>query len=250
MRHITAIRPIALLAGVVATAATLASNGPAQVNILGGAPAIPSALEPSPVRQPLLHYRDGEDLSLRLPLGEDAVTFLFDRVPGVLLTPPNDMAFEEFLTREADAVAVVRPQAIRGELNARRDWIQSVVDADVISVLKTTTDARLSEANTRVVFRLSGGSTMLNGVQVTAAVTGVQPLQVGATYLVFLVTGPGGLFAMGPRAIYELSGDLLRCVDIGDVQVPFNNTQYLRVADKVRRARFLPRIAPRREGGQ
>ncbi len=247
MRSAMAFVGLALLGGLAATVASIAQDAPAQVNVLGGIPERPIPGQPTPVPpSAVVSYRQGEDLLSRLPPGEREVTVFFNRVPGLLVTPPDGIEFEEYLTREADVVAVVRPTAIQGELTRDRDWIRSVVDAELVRVLKVSAESRVSEADTTVSFRASGGSLLLQGVQVTAITSDVEEIQAGVSYLVFLVATSEGLFSMGPRTVYELRGDRLHCIDVGEVQVPFNNAEHSVVSEKIYRARFLPRInAPR-----
>lgn len=195
--------------------------------LTGGSPPTPATYRPDqpawadpnapqePGVAPTIPYRRGEHLQDRLPPGADAVTVVSNNPRPFSLPAPAGMDEMEYHTREAAAVAVVRPTKATGELADTSDWIFSTIDADVVEVLKPAAQGQLQPDQKTVRFRAAGGSMRIGSTQVTALDATIEPIRIGATYLIFFFIEPTGTLRASPYRRFELDADQFRTLDVG-----------------------------------
>ena len=137
--------------------------------------------------------------------GDKAVEILINQDEPLFLAPPAGTSWERFQSDASDFVVVVRVESIsphlvyRADMDAdaellefstksepadesRANWIMSSVRARVERVLK---GSDVMEAGSQLRYEEDGGSLIVRGVQVTAAVPWYTPLTPGKTYLWF-----------------------------------------------------------------
>jgi len=188
-------------------------------------------------------YRAGEHLQDRLPPGAEAVTVVFGNPRPFTMPAPEGMDVWEYRTRQAEAVAVVRPVTMSGQLAPASDWIFSTVVADVVDVLKSGATGLLQADQRILTFLTAGGSLRIGKALVTAVDASTEPLRIGATYVVFFFLDPSGALRASPYTRYELSGSRLRTLDV-DLPSRVLAEQAATILARIRGAAELPPVYP------
>jgi hypothetical protein len=112
------------------------------------------------------------------------------------------------------SVALIRVNAAEGILTANRDWVMSILTADVQSVLKDTTGRLVLGGLIEIVS--SGGELMLDGRRIIAIHSDIEPLKVGGVYLAFLAVLDShsrqfeGKFHINNFASVEIENDTIK----------------------------------------
>ncbi len=191
----------------------LSTHASERINVLGGTPQGPIAERPR-VSPPAIHYRRGLDFVPRIPPGATQVDLRVDLVPPDVAPTPRGISYHEYLTRQADLVALVEPTSVTGIIAPDRDWILSIVEANLIEPIKTS--GTNTAGGSRLSYRVSGGSVVVGQTTVTASDNRSRRPTVGIQYLVFLQRdSQGDLYAMGPRGQYEVRDGTLWDLDSG-----------------------------------
>lgn len=211
-------------------------------NLFGEAQPRPPVSPPG-AAQFTLSYRRGADIRDRIDPNASAVTILQKGAEGLVVAPPDDMSVEEFMTREHDAVALVKIVRKDGYLTPAADWIKSTVTAQVLDVLKP--DPRGSLAPDKLIaFPEHGGDVQIGATHVSAVRMWAEPLQTGAIYLVFFQQDKEGRLSASEGSIVRIEQDRV-----------YGLTEYTKRAlqehsssaliDAVRANSLFPRVHPR-----
>jgi hypothetical protein len=148
-----------------------------------GLGVVVQAQTPAPVR---LERIQGVDTFSRLDPSWTAVEVIDNRPrPFRVALPGVDPVRREI--DFYDTVAVVRIREVRGRRRSDSDWVDSVVEADMLDVLKRHPTRRFANGG-RVTFVDTGGGTVTVGrTSVTIRMAGTDAYLPGAIYLVTLV---------------------------------------------------------------
>jgi hypothetical protein len=99
----------------------------------------------------------------------------------------NDPVQElEAHTRRADVVIVARATAMRSMLSQAQDWLSSVVEFQVVDVLKTSTKTPLVQVGQALSLPIDGGKIVVAGKSIVARPRWARIPHEGGTYLLFL----------------------------------------------------------------
>jgi hypothetical protein len=155
---------------------------------------------------------------------------------------PEAMSELEFLTRQLDAVGLVRVVKTSGEFTPQRDWIFTRVEAQIVEVLKSTSRGRqLADGMESLTFRTSGGRARIGNTTVVA-VGPFEQVRPGQTYLAFLFVDDDGLLRAAPNHLFELADSQFRRMQRHPEEPEFVEEDVEFHLAKIRAAKALPPI--------
>lgn len=186
-----------------------------------------------------LNYQRRVDLRTRIDPKATAVTIVQKGPEGFRVEAPDGMDFEEFMTRLHEAAALVTIVRKEGHLTPEADWINSNVTAQVLDVLKPDLRGSIAQ-NGQMTFVETGGDMQIGITRVSAILEWAEPLQVGATYLVFMHKTRDGSLAVNTASSLRIEKDHVDgLTEYTKSQV--NGKSSAAVIEAVRASRLSPR---------
>ncbi len=194
-------------------------------------PSVPARGQASSV----VPYRKGADVTARISNGIQELTLIQKGASPLRASPPEGMSSWEFLTRNSDAVAIISVNRKAGALTQDRDWVESVISANVVESLKLDKGG-LTQTGNDISLYESGGDVQVGRTRITARRSWAVPFQVGTQYLAFLSIGKNGEWQAGPGTAFEVDFDEVRSMELSARD---KAAQKLHVRDAVAAARHL-----------
>jgi hypothetical protein len=202
-------------------------------------PEVPQVIAPR-----VLRFQKGVSIAERLDPSEDTVLLVkLDAPPA--LAKSDEMTTFEFLTRLADAVAIVRVLSVTGMLNESRDWVTSSIEVECDEVLKSLDDSQPASGQ-RLVFREQDGEARVGTTRVVAQRRWAVAMEEGNRYLVFMQSTPDGTFqTFGSEGSYLLHDEsLTRLVRLEHGASSESSVSASAARQEIARAAALPTIKP------
>ncbi len=238
---ILVLAPVGLLQGQ----ARQASLQPQQSDVFRGRPGPLPDGAPGQPRTVTIPYKRGEDIAGRIAATTDSVTVAYGSDRPLEAPRPEGMSEFEFLSRELDAVGLVRVVKTSGEFTPKRDWVFTRVEAHVVEVLKSTPRERqLADGMQSFTFRTSGGTARIGNTTVVA-VAPFEQVRPGQTYLAFLFVDDDGLLRAAPNHLFELANRQFRRMQRHPEEPEFVEDDVEFHLAKIRAAKALPRVWPK-----
>lgn len=144
----------------------------------------------APVRQVVAN--PGEDVLSKLVPTDQVLELVSIQPDATWSGPPPGMSLTAFLARNSPVACIVKVKSVRGQLRETRDWVDSVISAEVLESFR---DDTTRAARGLVTFMAPSGEINVAG-QVVRATRSHQRLRFepGRSYLIFATLTDGRLW--------------------------------------------------------
>jgi len=155
-------------------------------------------------------YRPGTDIVAALRTSDKVLEVVRETSPP-FIGPSDDPVKEvEALTPITDAILVIKVLDKQPQITAERDWIDSLIRAVVVEVLKKPDDQALT-AGQSLQLTERGGELRTGGRTILASVPWAKRSEEQRDYLVFLMRRKaGGWGGLDPTSTFAIEGSTLQ----------------------------------------